>query len=141
MFAGPETNRYGFHGTSYQYVMETTADYLGKASSSLNLIILHLGGGASMCCIKDGKSIDTTMGLTPLEGLVMATRSGDLDPGIYDYLLAHGHAPEEVYALLNQRSGLRGLSGIASDMRVVKRRAAEGDEDCRLAREVFAERW
>ena len=133
--------RYGFHGTSYKYVMEATADYLGKKSSNLNLIIMHLGGGASMCCIQNGQSVDTTMGLTPLEGLVMATRSGDIDPGIYDYMLKHGYTEDEVYTTLNKESGLRGLSGISSDMRAIKGKALEGDNDCLLAREVFAERW
>ena len=94
-----------------------------------------------MCCIEKGKSVDTTMGLTPLEGLVMATRSGDLDPGIYDYLLRNGHSPEDAYALLNKQSGLQGLTGNTSDMREVAKRAAAGDGDCELAREVFAERW
>lgn len=133
--------KYGFHGTSYQYVMETTADYLGKKSTDLNLIVMHLGGGASMCCIKNGQSIDTTMGLTPLEGLVMATRSGDIDPGIYDLMLKNGYTKDEVYATLNKESGLIGLAGSSSDMRIIKANAKKGDSDCRLAREVFSERW
>lgn len=133
--------KYGFHGTSYQYVMETTAEYLGKNTSDLNLIVMHLGGGASICCIKNGQSIDTTMGLTPLEGLVMATRSGDIDPGIYDYMLKNGYTNDEVYSILNKESGLIGLAGRSSDMRIIKANAQEGDSDCRLAREVFSERW
>eukprot|EP00531_Pseudo-nitzschia_arenysensis_P017321 CAMPEP_0116138024 /NCGR_PEP_ID=MMETSP0329-20121206/12553_1 /TAXON_ID=697910 /ORGANISM="Pseudo-nitzschia arenysensis, Strain B593" /LENGTH=1155 /DNA_ID=CAMNT_0003632963 /DNA_START=128 /DNA_END=3595 /DNA_ORIENTATION=+ len=132
--------KYGFHGTSYQYVMEATAEYLGKKSSDLNLIVMHLGGGASMCCIQNGKSIDTTMGLTPLEGLVMATRSGDLDPGIYDYMLKNGFTEDEVYTTLNKESGLLGLAGRSSDMRIIKDSAQKGDSDCRLARQVFSER-
>ena len=133
--------KYGFHGTSYRYVMEATAEYLGKKSSDLNLIIMHLGGGASMCCIKNGKSIDTTMGLTPLEGLVMATRSGDIDPGIYDFMLKNGYTEDQVYTILNRESGLLGLSDHSSDMRIIKDNAIQGDGDCRLAREVFSERW
>jgi acetate kinase len=133
--------KYGFHGTSFQYVMEAAADHLGKNSSDLNLIVTHLGGGASMCCIKNGKSIDTTMGLTPLEGLVMATRSGDIDPGIYDYMLKNGYTEDEVYNTLNKESGLLGLAGRSSDMRVIKAKAKKGDSDCRLARQVFSERW
>ena len=133
--------KYGFHGTSYQYVLQTTAEFLRKNSSDLNLIIMHLGGGASMCCIKNGQSIDTTMGLTPLEGLVMATRSGDVDPGIYDYLLKNGYSEDKIYAILNKESGLAGLSSRSSDMRVIKDGAKEGNIDCQLAREVFSERW
>jgi acetate kinase len=134
--------RYGFHGTSYSYVTEAVSTFLGKKSADLNLIVMHLGGGASMCCIKNGQSIDTTMGLTPLEGLVMATRSGDIDPGVYDYLVKNGFTEDEVYAILNKKSGVLGLTGgISSDMRVVKEKALEGDADCRLARAVFADRW
>ena len=133
--------KYGFHGTSYHYVMEATAKHLGKNSSDLNLIVMHLGGGASMCCIKNGQSVDTTMGLTPLEGLVMATRSGDLDPGIYDYMLKNGYTEDGVYTTLNKESGLIGLAGRSSDMRIIKENAQKGDSDCRLAREVFSERW
>jgi acetate kinase len=134
--------KYGFHGTSYQYVMKATAKYLGKKPTDLNLIVMHLGGGASMCCIKNGISIDTTMGLTPLEGLVMATRSGDIDPGIYDYMLKNGYTQDEVYMTLNKKSGLHGLTdGLSSDIRVISGKASEGDSDCRLARKVFAERW
>lgn len=134
--------RYGFHGTSYSFVTDAVAAFLGRKASDLNLIVMHLGGGASMCCIKNGQSVDTTMGLTPLEGLVMATRSGDIDPGVYDYLVKNGHTEDEVYAILNKKSGVLGLTGgVSSDMRVVKEKALEGDADCRLARAVFAERW
>lgn len=134
--------RYGFHGTSYSFVTDAVAKFLGKKTTDLNLIVMHLGGGTSMCCIKNGQSIDTTMGLTPLEGLVMATRSGDLDPGVYDYLVKNGFTEDDVYSALNKKSGILGLTGgISSDMRVVKEKALEGDADCRLARAVFAERW
>lgn len=93
-----------------------------------------------MCCIKNGQSIDTTMGLTPLEGLVMATRSGDIDPGIYDFMLKNGYTEDQIYTILNKESGLFGLSGRSSDMRIIKDNAQQGDGDCRLAREVFSER-
>jgi acetate kinase len=134
--------RYGFHGTSYSFVTDAVGKFLGKKISDMNLIVMHLGGGASMCCIKNGQSIDTTMGLTPLEGLVMATRSGDLDPGVYGYLSKNGLTEDEVYSALNKKSGILGLTGgISSDMRVVRDKALEGNADCRLARAVFAERW
>lgn len=140
LFEDHGIRRYGFHGTSYQYVTKAVADSLGKQSNDLNLIVMHLGGGASMCCIRKGRSIDTTMGLTPLEGLVMATRSGDIDPGIFNYLVENGYTENEVNNILNKQSGLLGLSGISSDMRVIKEKAVEGDSECRLARKVFAER-
>jgi acetate kinase len=108
----------------------------------VNLIVAHMGGGASMCCIKNGQSIDTTMGLTPLEGLVMASRAGDLDLGVYDYLLKNGFTSDEIYTQLNKKSGLLGLTGgQTSDMREVSNKAMKGDADCQLARAVFAERW
>lgn len=150
--------RYGFHGTSYQYVLGETAKYLmgtrsqykeendpsssTESSHRLNCIMFHLGGGASMACIEKGKSVNTTMGFTPLEGLCMATRAGDVDAGIYTYLMEeHGHTSEEVYHQLNHQSGLLGLSGgRSSDMRVIKEHALAGDSNCRLARDVFVER-
>ena len=134
--------RYGFHGTSVQYVLNETAKYMGKPADALNCIVMHLGGGASMTCICKGKSINTTMGLTPLEGLVMATRAGDLDAGIYHYLMQeHGLSVEDIYHKLNKEAGLLGLSdGLSSDMRVIKEKALDGDSSCQLAREVFVER-
>ena len=134
--------RYGFHGTSYQYVLGEAAKYLGTPPSHLNCIMFHLGGGASMACVRKGKSVNTTMGFTPIEGLCMATRVGDLDAGIYNYLMQeHGHTPEDVYYQLNHQSGLLGLSGgLSSDMRFVKASALAGDSNCRLARDVFVER-
>ena len=134
--------RYGFHGTSYSFVTDAVAKYLGKKTSDVNLIVAHMGGGASMCCIKHGQSIDTTMGLTPLEGLVMASRAGDLDLGVYDYLLKNGFTSDDIYTQLNKKSGLLGLTGgQTSDMREVSNKAVKGDADCQLARAVFAERW
>lgn len=134
--------RYGFHGTSVQYVLGETAKYMNTVPSQLNCIVMHLGGGASMTCIEKGKSVQTTMGFTPLEGLVMATRAGDLDAGVYNYLMEeHGYTADEVYSQLNKQSGLLGLSGgLSSDMRVIKEKALAGDSTCRLARDVFVER-
>ncbi|CAB9508219.1 Acetate kinase [Seminavis robusta] len=133
--------KYGFHGTSYSYVAEQTARHLQKPVEECNLIVLHLGGGASMCCIQNGKSIDTTMGLTPLEGLVMATRAGDVDVGMVDYLVnSQNLTLDQVMQQLNRQSGLLGLSGgVSSDMRVLRDDNAN-DENCQLARQVFAER-
>mmetsp|Transcript_6827 Transcript_6827/g.9421 ORF Transcript_6827/g.9421 Transcript_6827/m.9421 type:complete len:1143 (+) Transcript_6827:100-3528(+) len=133
-----KVRRYGFHGTSYKYITETCATFLNNPSP--NLIILHLGSGASMCCVKDGVSIDTTMGLTPVEGLVMGTRSGDIDPGIILYLMDQGYSREEVDNILNKKSGLLGLSGTSNDFRSVSEAAAAGHPDAKLAIDVFVER-
>lgn len=132
--------RYGFHGTSYKYVSTATAEALGRPLDELNLIIFHLGNGASMACLQNGKVVDTTMGLTPLEGLVMGTRSGDLDPGVYTHLTTSlGMTPKEVDTLLNKKSGLLGISG-QSDMRENIAMAAKGDPDAKLARALTVQR-
>ncbi len=129
--------RYGFHGISYQYVSGAAAAYLGVGA--FTGVIAHLGNGASVCAVRAGISVDTSMGLTPLEGLVMGTRSGDLDPGAVLYLQRSGYAASEVDELLNRRSGLLGLAG-ESDMRAVQQRADGGDRGARLALEVAAYR-
>jgi acetate kinase len=132
--------RYGFHGTSYKYVTAETARQLGRPLGSVNMIVCHLGNGASMACVKQGKVVDTTMGLTPLEGLVMGTRSGDIDPGLYTFLCDHlGMSSKDVDALLNKKSGLLGLTG-KSDMREVIAAAAKGEPDSVLARKVYVKR-
>lgn len=132
--------RYGFHGTSYKYVSQATADALGQPLEQTNMIICHLGNGGSMACLKNGKVVDTTMGLTPLEGLVMGTRSGDVDCGVYTYLVEHvGMKPKEVDNMLNKKSGMLGLSGM-SDMRDNIKAAADGNPDAALARAVYVER-
>jgi acetate kinase len=132
--------RYGFHGTSHQYLAGQAALLLRKPLSALNLITLHLGNGASACAIANGRSIDTSMGLTPLAGLMMGTRSGDVDPMIYDYLhRVKGWSLEKISQVLNQESGLKGLCG-SNDMRFVAELAAQGDSHARLAREMFAYR-
>lgn len=132
--------RYGFHGTSHAFVAERAAEHLGRPLAQLKLIVLHLGNGASVAAIDGGRSIDTSMGLTPLQGLVMGTRSGDLDPAVLLHLHRQaGMSVDELDALLNKRSGLLGLSGSA-DMRDVTKAADEGDGDAALALDVWAHR-
>lgn len=132
--------RYGFHGTSYDYVSKQVAKYLGQPLESLSLIVFHLGNGASAAAIRGGKCIDTSMGMTPLEGLMMGTRSGDLDPAILVHLgTAAGLSLEELDALLNKESGLLGVCG-ESDMREVLRLAGSGDQSAELAVEMFCYR-
>ena len=132
--------RYGFHGTSHQYVAGEAARYLGRPSDALNLITLHLGNGASAAAIEKGKSIDTSMGLTPLEGLVMGTRCGDLDPAVHFYLARKTGRPfEEIEGILNKESGLKGICGM-NDMREVQDRAHGGDAQAELALEIFCYR-
>lgn len=128
--------RYGFHGTSYKYVTEETARVLGKPIDSLNIIACHVGNGASMCAIKGGESVDTTMGMTPLEGLVMGTRSGDIDPAIPLHLMSNlGFSADEVNTLLNKKSGLLGLCGSFDD-RDVENRYFDKEPMGTLAKEV-----
>jgi acetate kinase len=132
--------RYGFHGISHAHVMQSAAAYLQAKPDSLRIISCHLGNGASVAAIERGCSVETSMGMTPLEGLVMGTRAGDLDPGILLELLQSGaldHA--EMDALLNKKSGMAGLVG-TSDVREIERRAATGDEECRLALAVYSHR-
>lgn len=132
--------RYGFHGTSHEYVSRTAATFLDRPLESLKTIVLHLGNGASATAVDGGRSIDTSMGLTPLEGLVMGTRSGDLDPGILLHLTrVAGLSVDELDTLLNRRSGLAGLTG-SSDMRDVVRLADSGAPDAALALDVWAHR-
>jgi len=131
--------RYGFHGTSHEFVAHRAAELLGRPLEALKLIVLHLGNGSSATAIDSGRSIDTSMGLTPLEGLVMGSRSGDLDPGALLHLLRTGLEVDELDHLLNKRSGLFGLTG-RSDMRDVVQAADDGDEDARLALDVWSHR-
>ena len=132
--------RYGFHGTSYQFVSARAAEFLGRPLDQLRMIVLHLGNGASAAAIAGGRSIDTSMGMTPLEGLVMGTRSGDLDPAVLLYLQrTAGMTVDQVDELLNRRSGLLGLSG-HSDMREVVAAAEGGDALAQLAFEVYVHR-
>jgi len=133
--------RYGFHGPSHQYMALAAAAHLGTDLSRLKLVTCHLGGGASISAIEGGHSVDTSMGMTPLEGLVMGTRAGDLDPGIALMLARGGMTTDEIDALLNKRSGLAGLSGVASgDYRDIETAADGGDVRARLAIDVFVHR-
>lgn len=131
--------RYGFHGTSYCFVLAQTAELLSKRTSELNCIIMHLGNGASMACIRKGVCIDTTMGLTPLEGLLMGTRSGDLDPGVYTHLTKMGMTPDEIDTMLNKKSGLLGLCG-KSNMQEVIAGVDAGEATAQLALDIFVQR-
>ncbi|WP_373742255.1 acetate kinase [Neisseria sp.] len=133
--------RYGFHGTSYRYVAAEAAKILGKPLEQCALVIAHIGNGASVCAVKNGKSMDTSMGVTPLEGLVMGTRSGDLDPGIFSILADNaGMDTRAVTDLLNKQSGLLGLSGLSNDCRTLQEAAAEGHEGAALALETMSYR-
>ena len=132
--------RYGFHGPSHQYVGLMAATYLKKRFSRLKIITCHLGEGASVCAIDHGRSIDTSMGLTPLEGLVMVTRSGDLDPSIVTYLMRKGMTADEIDHLLYRESGMKGLSGLSGDTREIPDAANAGDPKAMLAAEVFTYR-
>ncbi|MET8788142.1 acetate kinase [Streptomyces sp. NPDC004589] len=132
--------RYGFHGTSHAYVSRKTAGLLGKAPEDVNVIVLHLGNGASASAVRGGRCVDTSMGLTPLEGLVMGTRSGDLDPAVIFHLeRVGGMSMDEIDTLLNKRSGLFGLCG-DNDMREIQRRIDGGDAQARLAFDIYIHR-
>ncbi len=130
--------RYGFHGTSHKFVASEGAKFLGKPQEDLKIITAHLGNGASITAVKDGKSIDTSMGFTPLEGLVMGTRSGSIDPAIITFLQNNVNLNVmEVEDLLNKESGLLGISGISNDTRDIEKAADEGNERAQLAIEIF----
>ncbi|MFG3062399.1 acetate kinase [Streptomyces sp. NPDC048231] len=132
--------RYGFHGTSHASVSRETARLLGRAPEDVNVIVLHLGNGASASAVRGGRCVDTSMGLTPLEGLVMGTRSGDLDPAVIFHLeRVGGMSMDEIDTLLNKRSGLFGLCG-DNDMREIQRRIDEGDAQARLAFDIYIHR-
>ena len=132
--------RYGFHGLSHAWVARRAPQLLGRGASGLRIVSCHLGAGASLCAIVDGASLDTTMGFTPLEGLVMATRSGSVDPGMLLWLMEHeGLSPGELSDALEHRSGLLGLAGSA-DMREIVERAAAGEPPARLALDVYVHR-
>jgi len=133
--------RYGFHGTSHKYVSLRAAEILGKDVKDLNIVTCHLGNGSSVTAIEGGKSIDTSMGFTPLEGLAMGTRSGDIDPAIIPFLMdKEGMSFEEVNNMLNKKSGVLGISGLSSDFRDLEIAAEEGHERAKLALQVFTNR-
>ena len=128
--------RYGFHGISHQYCSQRAAQILGR--DDLRLIICHLGNGGSLCAVHHGQSIDTTMGFTPLDGLMMGTRSGAVDPGILIYLMRQGYSADQLDHLLNKESGLKGISGISHDLRQISQ--AAGDQRAQLAQELYLHR-
>lgn len=135
-----DLRRYGFHGLSHAYASRRAAEMVGRPVEELRIVSCHLGAGASLAAVADGRSVDTTMGFTPLEGLVMATRSGNVDPGLVIWLLEHvGMPPAELAATLEHRSGLLGLAGTA-DMREVLARADAGDEVATVARDTYVHR-
>jgi len=135
-----KVRRYGFHGTSHRYVAAKAAETLGVATAQVNLITCHLGNGCSMAAIHAGHCVDTSMGLTPLEGLVMGTRCGDIDPAILFYLGRKGYSVDDLDTMLNRKSGLLGISGISNDNRSLCEQAAAGDRRASLALDIFAYR-
>jgi len=138
---GQGIRRYGFHGISHQYTSRRAADILGKDLAAVRMITCHLGNGCSLAAIRDGVSIDTTMGFTPLEGLMMGTRSGSIDPGIVIHLVRHlGLSAAELDRVLNKESGLRGISGVSGDMRTVLEAMGRGDVRAQLAFDVYVHR-
>ncbi|MDE7378700.1 MAG: acetate kinase [Paraprevotella sp.] len=133
--------RYGFHGTSHRYVSQRVCEYLGVSPEGKRIITCHVGNGGSISAVKDGKCVDTSMGLTPLEGLIMGTRSGDVDGGAVTFIMdKEGLNPAEMSDLLNKKSGVAGITGVSSDMREVIAAALQGNERCRLALEMYAYR-
>ena len=146
MFAVPyeyyekyKIRRYGFHGTSHQYVSQRAAEMLGRPIEELRIATCHLGNGASTCSVKFGKSIDTSMGFTPQDGLPMGTRAGAIDAAITEYIVdQRGYSGKRVESALNKESGMLGISGVSSDFRDIETAANEGNEDCRLALDKFA---
>ncbi|MBU0927676.1 MAG: acetate kinase [Spirochaetes bacterium] len=132
--------RYGFHGTSHRYVAARALELLGRKAENTNLITCHLGNGASITAIEGGRSIDTSMGFTPLEGLMMGTRSGDFDPAILGFLLDRGYSPKELTDMINKKSGLLGLSGISNDLRDLEAASDKGIRNAIEALDVYAHR-
>jgi acetate kinase len=130
--------RYGFHGTSHRYVAERAAELAGRPLAELKIVTCHLGAGCSLCAVRDGHSIDTTMGFTPLAGVVMGTRSGDIDPALVPFIAdKEGLPPAAVMDILNSESGVFGISGISGDFRDLLKAAREGNERATLALDVF----
>lgn len=133
--------KYGFHGTSHSFVSQRVAALEGKSYDSLKTIVCHLGNGASICAVKNGKSVDTTMGLSPLEGLLMGTRSGDIDPSAIEYFAKkEGMSFAEAMNVLNKKSGVMGISGVSSDFRDIEAAAKEGNKRAQLALDMFVYR-
>ena len=138
-----KVRKYGAHGTSHQYVAQEAAKVLGRPLEELKLITCHIGNGASITAVKGGQSIDTSMGFTPLAGVMMGTRTGDIDPAIIPYLMEHTEdfkTPEDISRILNRESGLQAVSGLSSDMRDVQNGVKEGNHDAILAFEMYVDR-
>ena len=134
-----DIRRYGFHGTSHRYVSHRVADFLGKKYEDLKIITCHFGNGSSFAAVKDGKCQDTSMGLTPLAGICMGTRTGDIDPAIIPFLMKNERfTPDEMDTLLNKQSGVQGVSGVSSDFRDLEKAAKEGNDRAQLALDMFA---
>ncbi|WP_413112464.1 acetate/propionate family kinase [Thaumasiovibrio sp. DFM-14] len=132
--------RYGFHGTSHYFVSREAAKMINKPIEEGNFISVHLGNGASVCAVRNGESVDTSMGFTPLAGLMMGTRSGDLDPGVIEFLLKKGWSQDKIFDTLNKKSGFLGVSGLTSDARGILEAMEQGHEGAKLAFEVFTYR-
>ena len=136
-----KVRKYGFHGTSHAFVSKRTAEILGLDYDKAKIIVCHLGNGASICAVDGGKSVETSMGLTPLMGLVMGTRSGEIDPGVMEYLgKKENMSFEEIMTMLNKKSGILGISGISSDFRDIDAAIEDGNEQAKLAKDVFVHR-
>ncbi len=133
--------KYGFHGTSHSFVSKRTAELLGKPIENLKIIVCHLGNGSSVCAVNGGKSVDTSMGLSPLEGLIMGTRSGDIDPSVMEFICKKENMDiNGIMDVLNKKSGVQGLSGVSSDFRDLQAGAADGNKRCEMAVDVFCYR-
>lgn len=138
---GQGIRRYGFHGISVHYSTERAAELLGVSPNSSRLIVCHLGNGASVTAVRNGRSVDTSMGFTPLEGLMMGARSGSIDPGILVYLIRHhGYTADQIDEILNRKSGLLGVSGFSGDMREILAAIENGNDRARLAYDIYAHR-
>ncbi len=136
-----KVRKYGFHGTSHSFVSKRTAELMGRPIEDLKIIVCHLGNGASICAVDGGKSVDTSMGLSPLEGLIMGTRSGDIDPSAMEFLCKKENLDiTGILNVLNKKSGVQGLSGVSSDFRDLQAGSDEGNERCRMAVDVFCYR-
>lgn len=133
-----KVRRYGFHGTSHSFVSKRTAEFLGRDIKDTKIVVCHLGGGASICAVDGGKSVDTTMGLTPLEGITMGTRSGNIDPAIIEFIASkEKKSISDIMNILNKESGVFGISGKSSDFRDLNKGISEGDKRCEIAMNVF----
>ncbi|NCB62229.1 MAG: acetate kinase [Clostridia bacterium] len=138
-YAEDRIRRYGFHGTSHYYVSKRAAEMLGRPLSELKIVTCHLGNGSSVCAVKGGKSIDTSMGFTPIAGLPMGTRCGDIDVSILEFLMQNkGMTADEVMTIFNKKSGVLGISGVSSDFRDIEGSAEKGDKRAQLALDIFA---